>query len=1587
MKNNFRYLSYFLGIVCSIAFLSCLDEDYFLEQFEKKYNKQWEKLFGKMDPEHDWNIISQIEAIVDVPAGGEYTARIYTTHPKDKRSRLVAQIPVEGTGSIRFDLEKISKDVYARVKDAQGKTAFEGYFVIDGHEVFISQDNARSGSISRAETTEQVPDALSSLSKASTFNVASIYRDGANEWNEITWFDNNNTNGLTKIDYDPIKYVVSPGINGHDRINGIEANEQLENIYNSDNQNIACVKFKDFIYNIVRSGGVFDEGGSNLSSNTDNRRKEGMSDKVVYVTQSSGPVELSYVYGNTGLHSAMGYFYWKEGQDYQSAPKIVFMNNALPHHNLKVSSPNRNNNSPAWIDAITLEEINTGSNGYGIAIGDANENNHYVFGPKYKLVYYGENYDSAGSYNFPEGVHIGFFLFTNYWDKDYNSDGSGSLAWGCQSPMNIDLVNPDNNDGVTWGDRILRPIFYSIPDYNKENLEYYNYRTSQDSKSNGPSSEFPVQNGQGEISAVTYKYQGNIILGFEDGVDKDMNDILLLVEADVLLEGENSGETEDFIEEDNNYTEPEPEPQSWIIACEDLGSIGDYDFNDAVFKVGYVAGSNQLTVTPLASGGTYNIEVLYKDTNIGEYVGKGNCDFHMLINENAGKYDDGRWKQINDKEIGTAGAEITITDESLRSGFSLANGDYTNHGFSVYVEKNNGASITINQPMLGHKAPQMLVLPEYWIWPYEGKIISAGYPDFESWTNKQNIKPNWYTSPLIGQGLLVSNDTSGYPSAGGNSGNSGTGSGSGSNGNVTGDGFPFYINDIQQENLPLDDNNNVVIPTSYFNQSGDEIAFYGKDLIIGFGDGTSYRDANPVIIEITAEMLKGKESIAFGLWCNAADVEKICIKYGGTGGGSTEPEDPEDPETPEELPEDFSISYTLNGSGQNNLTIGNGISQDKDGYYYLTVPKSAFSASGAKIDFTIIGTKLVSGSILNTYGKEHLSTFHYDPNMGTNTAIKVSLTAEQIAQLPEDQVKIYFWTGLSTVTAMNIGNMMPTSIPLTVDNQSQEALNVIKGDYGYYLLIQKSHFNGNAAAIDIALTGESSVGGRIYTNSSNDEDHINFAANASETTIHQELTAEQVAVLSDPVKVYFWNNDAQPVNCIHTVTGITVTNATTSSNSITVTVNGESKPDLSVTKTTNDLDKIFIPIDYFTGNNGATIYFTSDNIINENGQGSQQGGGIKEGGFIDIVNNKLTLTQADISYNNTDQGGYVTIFLPNNNTYGITAITIVNHNSIPVTVNGDNKDALTIGQDGSYTIPLSSYGLGSNGATITFNGNATIKINGNTYSFNSDWSYTVNDNNNLTVEITNGTINSITIVPKAADTPSTGGITFTVDGNKQDDLTLTTYNGNPAIKFEKSLLGNNGATITFNSDSKINGIIYCGDGSNANITVYFEANTSTKQMNLTASQVSNLPNDVYIIFYEGSNAIKGISINKNTDSDNGTDDDVTDEEEITTDGITISADGKTATISKSTIESKKGNNGITISVTVNSDGDNINFYINTMFDLNKEGEQQATIWMSGKPDTDTINIPYSNLTNATNGIKVAFQNNNSTIISISIQGY
>lgn len=1059
-------LGLFISIIV-LGFTSCLDEDYFQEQFEKRYNKQWENIFGKMDPNHDWNIIQQVNATAHVSEAGEHTLRIYTDHPKNKLSRLVAQIPVEGTGTIRFDLEKISKDVYARVKDAQGKVTFEGYFAVNGGEVLIDEGNIVSRLASRAVNVNN--------SLFSTHNLGTIQRDGITELNEIS---QTGLNQESTINLGTIYYPNNPiQTTGTERI---EFNNYLKPIVNNTSGNSI---FKEFI---------------------DNRTKTDVKG-VEYIMQSDDEIELSYIFGVTGLYNTIGYFYWNpdwdsnknESTNYEDALKIVFLEDAQPDATLY-----RVHGNDSTI------KLNNGVDLYKYIYED-NSITH-LQGNKYKLYYYGKDYQSQPTTTFPRGTHIAFFLYTSYWYLDQEKSNSpypdyGNYAYDRKNPRTI----VDNN-------RYRRTIVYSIPEYNKLIKENYNYRINHNDysgKNNGATAT--IDTSRGEISAVTYTYQGKKILGFEDGVDKDMNDILLLVDADVKVVGE-GGNVNDFEEQDKNYVDPNPEPeepqaQSWIIACEDMGNIGDYDFNDAVFKVSHIAGTNQLKVTPLAAGGTYSIIVKYKGQNISTYTGQGEKDFHQLINSNASG-NNGLWQQINDKSKGSAGAEITITDDALiNNPFSLANNDYNNHGFSVYVEKNNGASITITQPEhKSQQAPQMLILPEYWIWPYEGRSIHLGYSGFQAWTNSQSENEDWYTKP-----------------------------------------------DKTQSNGYLVDYNS------------------------------------------------------------------------------------------------FS-NYPNNGEGGGN-----------------------------------------SGEVT--------------PNI-------------------------------------------PTSIPLTVDNQQQSNLNVTTGDYGCYVEIPKNYISANGATVTITATGD--VNAQIFKGSSSSGNDYGF--NNNNGTYTCELSADQVSQISaDPVKLYFWNTS------ISTVTGINITNK--------------------------------IGVSGFNGEkiNGYTIYtipildpYKADNV-----------NGIKV---------TVTLTSAQATN---------VAFFSNKSNY-------TNHDV-------HSPQQIQAGQSYEFTISKDKYQNLSNIYTGTQDQNAGIA--------------------SIVINISN------------ADIPSADVIAFTVDGNKQSDLTLTTHNSNPAITFKKSLLSNNGATITFTKNGTINGQIV-----DTEISFYDNSGNNLKDLNLTATQVNSLPDDIIINFWNGTAAnISAISITNN----------------------------------------------------------------------------------------------------------------------------
>lgn len=301
---------------------------------------------------------------------------------------------------------------------------------------------------------------------------------------------------------------------------------------------------------------------------------------------------------------------------------------------------------------------------------------HDVQGTKFTLAYFDEN--GTPSYYFPEGTKIEFFLI--------NVDEAGILATNAQSG--------------------------SAEDYYHQKC-YFSTAESQNAIG------YPI-NPIHPSMAVTYNYSNTTFIGFEDreDLDFDMNDMLF------ILTGK--------FKKPRDIKPVMDNPQTWIFACEDLGAMDDFDFNDIVFSVTHVAGSDTLTFKPLAAGGTLQANVWYSDI-------KDFGEIHALL----GVQD--YTTMINTSSITNRGDSITFVIDSEES-FSISK---DMGKFKVRVTEDDAGTtetVVVGASEAG-KVPQMICVPGTWKWPKERINIKDAYPQFNAWAKDYNYLDPWYNYP------------------------------------------------------------------------------------------------------------------------------------------------------------------------------------------------------------------------------------------------------------------------------------------------------------------------------------------------------------------------------------------------------------------------------------------------------------------------------------------------------------------------------------------------------------------------------------------------------------------------------------------------------------------------------------------------------------------------------------------------------------------------------------------------------------------------------------------------------------------------
>lgn len=790
---------YLPAVAVAMGVGSCQDynADFSEEALKKEqFAEQFQKMFGKIDPQQDWNMATQVVANVntDIPV----SVSIYNVSPINNNSVLLTSKQNVGNGaSIKFDVPKYYNKVYV-VANRDGIDIKSDYYDVADGKVDI---------------------ALSSLSTRAASNPSPVRFGAAFTDAYMDKFQDNHN-------YWPLLHINEH--NSDINFNKLYSTYPLMGVVTTDG---GSVMISD-IDAIVGKGGVFNERNDertecNLSKWYSELNAENGAE---YILAEDGPVEFDIMYGGTVKHNQIGYFYYSDGTPYEKAIRMphYVIGSCRPQDNVKV-----NDVAMATGDGMRLPAL--------VQSYDTSGEDAKLTGTHYKLTYFGESGldEENASYTFKAGTHVVFFMVQNG-------------------------INVENSYGYN--------IENSVPKFNAFENKYW-LDNADDHGINrwvhsGDKATCPQLTG--EIDAVTYRWGGMTILGFEDRDEDDMNDILF------FIHGKFSNEIKELKEEIDTY--------EWMVACEDLGSTDDYDFNDVVFGVKHYKSSktmyskyydeegklvstglpviidkeNYLMVTPKAAGGTLKSNVYYDERNLGE--------IHTLLNVDAkDTYDSmesGSMPILNARTLSYTGTPVIIKldDDEEFSMAHIENGVKSIAKFSIKVEDKNEA-VKISAPDAG-EAPQMLILPIGWDWPTEQTPITTAYPEFKTWVSTAE-ENGWITYCA---GPVITNPVKHYDGDGSGGGEVPPSFDATSGGEVS-----------SVTSFPEDEYTNCEMTTGWNNLAGSTTAKYFK-LVISAETASQLTGADAYIVVPAGKAIKG----SFATY----DTAKQTVVVNNISGGS-----------------------------------------------------------------------------------------------------------------------------------------------------------------------------------------------------------------------------------------------------------------------------------------------------------------------------------------------------------------------------------------------------------------------------------------------------------------------------------------------------------------------------------------------------------------------------------------------------------------------------------------------------------------------------------------------------------------------------
>lgn len=692
MKRNF-----FFAVGLALSLFACdnsHDNMYDPIWVREQYENQWKLHFGEIDPNQNFNMARQVTANISIKedALSEYTFKIYTADPLyDVDAKLMAKAKVKtdsegfAEASIAFDAHVGMDKFYIVRVDSHGRRLLKVYETNDNiFTAYFGILNAGSRSSDNGIPVYDNPYTIAEVNQmmADGYDLKSgIEGDGVIErLSHLPLISNNVTNSLTAV----VTTEMDLPLNAE-----CETSSKL----------------------IIADGGVLKYDFSTNVQNID-------------IIVSDG--------GTLIINGCL--------QMWENSKLIVMPGGTVLDNTTDGYSINLNNGASFLFNAGNMKDIRLLNVNNGAVAYVANSG--IYTGSVIQFIEGGASFTNWGK------VEVIKLTTANDWGLGNNL---GVLNNGCLfrateklQVLNLNLVGNTAIECETVSAPYITLRENSIL---RTNLLYMGqtisikYVGAKESSALISAKKIESQSGSADISGSVYIEADTIMPEWPRtcilNATKDIHGVSRVGEAKFAIFPVYTGN--DLKESDctgkgnipTDYVpEQKDETQTWIVACEDLGSIGDYDFNDVVFEVSYANGDTEAYVTALAGGGTLAVYICNGANVVGEiHEMFGFDDITLMINTGV----DYEWNGRN----GFKGKTVKI---EVPSGFAMSD----NMG-GFYLKVMNGDGQFENSkigPSVG-VAPQMICVPSPWRWPTETIRINEAYPLFGDWGSGYDYKGHW----------------------------------------------------------------------------------------------------------------------------------------------------------------------------------------------------------------------------------------------------------------------------------------------------------------------------------------------------------------------------------------------------------------------------------------------------------------------------------------------------------------------------------------------------------------------------------------------------------------------------------------------------------------------------------------------------------------------------------------------------------------------------------------------------------------------------------------------------------------------------